>query len=77
MRAAPLVDVKSLSEVVKLLHWLNATQLAFMQKCWLHQINHWDQWSRDARWKYFALRATVVLGGVAIPVLIALQSQIQ
>jgi len=42
---------------------------SFMEKRWIGMVMWWDQRSRDARWKYFTLRAVVVLGGVAIPVL--------
>jgi hypothetical protein len=75
MKRVPLVDVNRLSEAIKLLEGLSAPQLEFMRGRWLHQIAHWDQWARDARWKYFALRAIVVLGGVGIPVLVTWQIQ--
>ena len=77
MPKVALVDVKRLGHVVDLLvEELGPGQIEFMKARWLHQIQYWDQRSRGARWKYFALRGVVVLGGVSIPVLAAAQASL-
>jgi Flp pilus assembly protein TadB len=77
MPKVALVDVKRLGQVVDLLvEELGTGQIEFMKARWLHQIQYWDQRSRGARWKYFALRGVVVLGGVSIPVLAAAQASL-
>ncbi len=77
MPNVPLVDVTRLAKVVDMLvEELGPGQIEFMKARWLHQIEYWDQRSRDARWKYFALRGVVVLGGVSIPVLATAQASL-
>ena len=77
MAKVALVDVTRLGQVVDLLvEELGTGQIEFMKARWLHQIQYWDQRSRGARWKYFALRGVVVLGGVSIPVLAAAQASL-
>ena len=78
MPKVALVDVTRLGQAVDLLvEELGSAQIEFMKARWLHQIQYWDQRSRDARWKYFALRGVVVvLGGVSIPVLATAQASL-
>jgi hypothetical protein len=41
----------------------------FLKTRWVGMVIWWHSRSVDARWKYFLLRAIVVVGGVLIPVL--------
>jgi hypothetical protein len=41
----------------------------YMKRRWIAMVMWWHQRSVEARWKYFSLRAGVVVGGVIIPVL--------
>ncbi|HET6996613.1 MAG TPA: DUF4231 domain-containing protein [Chitinophagaceae bacterium] len=69
MKQEPLVDKARLESIVdKLKSDLTANQIEFIKTRWLGQVVYWDQRSRRARRKYFAMRATMVLGGVALPV---------
>jgi signal transduction histidine kinase len=44
----------------------------FLKNRWIHMVLWWHSRSIGARWKYFTLRATMVVGGVMIPVLTTL-----
>jgi Protein of unknown function (DUF4231) len=73
MTHLPLVDSKALAQVID--HFAGSfsdSQKGFLKSRWLHQVRYWDNRSRDARRKYFALRGITVLGSVTIPVLTSL-----
>jgi len=69
-----LEELKRLMDNVKLSdeefnHYINAR--------WLKYVEWWDHRSRDAKWKYQALRVAVVVGGAFIPALVGLRELMQ
>jgi len=77
MPHVPLVDVqKIVAAVDQLSKELEPRQIEFIKSRWLHQVEYWDQRSRNARWKYFGLRLVMVLGGVSIPVILSVGPEI-
>ena len=71
MPHVPLVDVeKIVAAIDQHAKDLAPGQVEFIKSRWLHQVQFWDQRSRGARWKYFGLRAVMVLGGVSVPVIL-------
>ena len=72
MPNVPLVDVqKIVAAIDQVGKDLEPRQIEFIKSRWLHQVEYWDQRSRNASWKYFGLRSVMVLGGVSIPVLLS------
>jgi len=72
MPQVPLVDVQKIVAAIDQLGTeLEPRQIEFMKSRWLHQVEYWDQRSRNARWKFFGLRLVMVLGGVSIPVILS------
>jgi hypothetical protein len=69
-----LVDEKALVEVINSLNDLDDIHKEFLQKRWLHQVVWWDQRARTARWRYFTLRAIIIIVGVVIPALASLNA---
>ncbi|HEV8286892.1 MAG TPA: DUF4231 domain-containing protein [Chitinophagaceae bacterium] len=73
MKKIPLIREDRLTNVIdELKGVLTDKQITFLKNRWLHQVIYWDQRSRNARHKYFALRAIMVLGGVSVPVFTSL-----
>ena len=54
---------------------LSPSQVAFLKSEWLHQVDLWDAWSKQAKRWYYALRLLIVIGGASLPVLLTLQVQ--
>lgn len=48
---------------------LESSQELYLKRRWAEMVMWWHSRSVNARWKYFLLRAIVVVGGVLIPVL--------
>lgn len=68
-----LVTRKGLEElIVTFTGGLTDSHREYMKRRWIGMVMWWHSRSIKARWKYFALRAAVVAGGVAIPVLTTL-----
>jgi hypothetical protein len=44
-----------------------------IQARWLRYVDWWDSRSRKAKWKYFLLRGTVIVGTVSLPALVGLR----
>jgi hypothetical protein len=68
-----LVDEKALVEVIDSLD-LDDIHKKFLQKNWLHQVVWWDKRARSARWKYFTLRAIIIIVGSVMPALASLNA---
>jgi hypothetical protein len=51
---------------------LDKSHREYLKRRWIGMVMWWHTRSLKARWKYFALRALVVAGGVVIPVLTTL-----
>jgi hypothetical protein len=69
-RSEPLVSRAELEKVVDGIKELEPYR-EFLKSRWIGMVVWWDARSTEARWKYFLLRAAVVVGGVLIPVLSA------
>lgn len=70
----PLVTQEKLEHIVdgvKANHpkSLDASHELYLKRRWAEMVMWWHPRSVEARWKYFLLRAIVVIGGVSIPVL--------
>lgn len=67
-REEQLVTRKDLEELIDGIKELEPYR-EFMKKRWIGMVMWWHTRSVEARWKYFLLRAIIVVGGVLIPVL--------
>ena len=47
----------------------------YLKRRWIGMVMWWHQRAVEARWKYFGLRALVVVGGILLPVLAALSAR--
>ena len=65
-----LVDEAALREVINKLD-LDDAQRDRLHKRWLHYVLWWDTRASKNKWKYHALRSTVIIGGAAIPALVS------
>lgn len=70
----PLVSRESLEQLVDSVADAQPSS-AYLKGRWISMVMWWHTRSIRARWKYFALRATVVIGGVLLPVLTTLSAQ--
>ena len=71
MSNEPLVTRKALEELIDSIKDLDPYR-EFLKKRWIGMIMWWHTRSVGARWRYFLLRAIIVVGGVLIPVLTTL-----
>ena len=71
MANEPLVTRQGLEELIDGIKGLDPYR-DFLKKRWIGMIMWWHTRSVGARWKYFLLRAIIVVGGVLIPVLTTL-----
>jgi hypothetical protein len=67
-----LVTREDLEGLIKGLKGLDDLHREYLKRRWIGMVMWWHTRSLKARWKYFALRAVVVAGGVVIPVLTTL-----
>jgi hypothetical protein len=67
-----LVTREDLESLVKDIKGLDDLHREYLKRRWVGMVMWWHTRSVKARWKYFALRAVVVAGGVLIPVLTTL-----
>jgi hypothetical protein len=70
----PLVTREDLEKLIDGVEGLEPYQ-EFMKRRWVGMVMWWHERSVEARWKYFFLRAIIVIGGVLIPVLTTLSMQ--
>ena len=62
---------------------MNGVQLSdqklneYINARWLKYVEWWDSRASKAKWKYFALRSAVVIGGALIPALVGLRELAQ
>jgi len=68
-----LVDLKALRALINGLDLKDQKLKDYIDARWLKYIEWWDWRSRDAKTKYQALRAAVVIGGALIPALVGLR----
>ena len=76
-RAEPLVTQEKLEMVISAVKadaskCLESSHELYLKRRWAEMVMWWHSRSVKARWKYFLLRAVVVMGGILIPVLSAL-----
>lgn len=50
---------------------------AYLKGRWIGMVMWWHQQSTGAKWKYFALRGVIIGGGVLLPVIATLSSQMK
>jgi len=67
-----LVTREDLEELINGIGELDKSHREYLRRRWVGMVMWWHTRSVKARWKYFALRAVVVAGGVVIPVLTTL-----
>jgi hypothetical protein len=67
-----LVDPAELSNLIDKLNDLNDAERESIKARWLKYVQWWDSRARRAKSWYYLLRTVVVIGGAAIPVLLAL-----
>jgi hypothetical protein len=70
-RDEPLVTREELEKVIDSIKELEPYR-TFLKQRWVGMVMWWHRRAEKARWKYFLLRAIVIIGGVLIPVLSAL-----
>src|SRR5262249_14567338 len=68
-----LVDLKKLKALMEGLELSDKKLNEYINARWLKYVEWWDSRAAKAKWKYFALRSTVVIGGALIPALVALR----
>lgn len=71
-----LVDPVRLCEIIRSLE-LTEQQEKSMKDRWLRYVLWWDSRANRAKWKYHLMRGTVVIGGLTVPVLLALSQMKQ
>jgi len=68
-----LVDLKRLKGLINNLDLGDERLNEYLDARWVNYIEWWDSRSSDAKKKYHALRAAVVIAGALVPVLIGLR----
>lgn len=75
MRAkSKLIDIIPLRELIKGLgDFTHPQHRECLNARWLNYVQWWDSRAAAAKWKYFSLRSTVVIGSALLPALVSLQ----
>ena len=68
-----LVDLEELKTLMTGVILNDAKLNEYINARWLKYVEWWDWRSRQAKWKYQALRSAVVIGGALIPALVGLR----
>jgi len=66
-----LVDLAKLHELIAELDLGDPKRNDYLKARWLKYVEWWDSRAAKAKWKYLSLRSAVVIGGAAIPALVA------
>jgi hypothetical protein len=66
-----LVDVDKLRELIAALPLRDKALNGYIDARWLNYVEWWDARARDARRKYYALRASVVVAAALVPAFVA------
>jgi hypothetical protein len=68
-----LVDLAVLRRLVETLDLKDPARKEYLEARWLKYVEWWDSRAWNAKWRYFALRSAVVIGGALIPALVGLR----
>ena len=68
-----LVNEQELKALIDGLDLKDKQKNEFLKARWLNYVLWWDSRASGARWRYFALRIAVVIGGALIPALVGLR----
>jgi hypothetical protein len=68
-----LVNEEELRTLIDGLDLKDKQKNEYLKARWLNYVLWWDSRAADARWKYFAIRSSVVIAGALIPALVGLR----
>src|SRR5262245_52178213 len=74
MKTSPkLVDLEELKKLMEGVKLADPKVNEYINARWLKYVEWWDSRAAKAKWKYFALRSAVVIGGALVPALVGLR----
>lgn len=76
-RPPKLVDLEELRRLMQGVDLTDPKFNEFINARWLNYVEWWDSRAAKAKWKYLAMRSTVVVGSALVPALVGLRELAQ